>query len=243
MLCVELICASVISTQDGLALKRLKARALLIDLDGTIVDSMDLFEAAAEKAFSAVGCNPASDKLGWEIARCLQLSIPLDRFFEKKSVNETLRERFLGIFLQSFYTLATGRTKLFPNVESTLTLLSQNFSLALITRRHVQKSQVAKELERLRIGRFFSTIITSLEVARPTPSPDALLKAANELQAPIDSCVVVSDSGVDIQAGKCAGAKTVAVLSGLFSEEELRKENPDLIIEDIGHLPSRLVAT
>ncbi|MCW4055860.1 MAG: HAD hydrolase-like protein, partial [Candidatus Bathyarchaeota archaeon] len=64
-----------------------------------------------------------------------------------------------------------------------------------------------------------------------------------ELQVPIGGCVVVSDSGVDIQAGKRAGAKTVAVLSGLFEREELMKESPDLIIDDVSSLPEHLVAT
>lgn len=225
-----------------MAVEKLKAKALLIDLDGTIADSAEVFEAAVEAAFSAVGRNPSSDKLGLEIARRLQLNLPLDEFFERREVDEGSRERFLSVFLQSFYNLATSKTRLFPNVEYTLYELSRLFSLALITRRHVPKARVAEELKRLQVNGLFKTIITSLDVARPTPSPDALLKAAEELRVPIDSCVVVSDSGVDIQAGKRAGVKTVAVLSGLFSEEELRKENPDLIIENVRLLPKHLEA-
>jgi len=229
--------------EDGTAMKTLKAKALLIDLDGTIVDSVEVFEAATKAAFSAVGHKPSSGKLGLEIARCLQLNRSLDGLFEENHVNGALREKFLSVFLQSFYTIAAIRSKLFPNVENTLHVLSRDFSLALITRRHVSKTQVVKELERLHVSSLFGAVITSLEVAKPTPSPDALLKAADELQVPIDGCVVVSDSGVDIQAGKRAGAKTVAVLSGLFEEEELMKENPDLIIDDVRRLPEHLVAT
>jgi HAD superfamily hydrolase (TIGR01509 family) len=228
---------------DGTTMKKLEAKALLIDLDGTIVDSMEVFEAATEAAFSAVGHKSSSGKLGLEIARCLQLNRSLDELFEQNHVNEALREKFLSVFLQSFYTIAASRTKLLPDVENTLHVLSRDFSLALITRRHVSKTQVVKELERLHVSSLFGAVVTSLEVAKPSPSPDALLKAADELQVPIDSCIVVSDSGVDIQAGKCAGAKTVAVLSGLFEKEELVKENPDLIIDEVRRLPEHLVAT
>jgi HAD superfamily hydrolase (TIGR01509 family) len=224
-------------------MKKLKAKALLIDLDGTIVDSVEVFNAATKAAFSAIGHKPGSGKLGLEIARCLQLDRSLDELFEKNHVNRALREKFLSIFLQSFYTIAASKSKLFPNVENTLHALSRDFSLALITRRHVSKTQVVKELEHLHVSSLFSAVVTSLGVAKPTPSPDALLKAADELQVPIDGCVVVSDSGVDIQAGKRVGAKTVAVLSGLFEEEELVKENPDLIIDSIRRLPEYLVAT
>jgi phosphoglycolate phosphatase-like HAD superfamily hydrolase len=54
----------------------------------------------------------------------------------------------------------------------------------------------------------------------------------------ICDCVMVGDSISDIRAGKNAGAKTVAVLSGLFSREELAREQPDLILSDATALPN-----
>jgi phosphoglycolate phosphatase len=54
-------------------------------------------------------------------------------------------------------------------------------------------------------------------------------------------CVIVGDSTVDVKAGKAAGSKTVAVLSGLYSREELAQANPDFIIEKITELP-RIIA-
>lgn len=221
-------------------MEKLRAKALLIDLDGTIADSAEIFEAAADAAFSALGEKPRSNQVGWQLARCLQLDRSLEQIFEKYQVDKDSRKEFLDVFLESFYKFAASRTRLFPNVESTLQELSQSFSLALITRRHVPKTYLAEELERLQIKDLFKSIVTSLDVARPTPFPDALLKAAEELRVPIDSCVVVSDSGVDILAGKRAGAKTVAVLSGLFDERELREENPDLIVENVRLLPKHL---
>jgi phosphoglycolate phosphatase-like HAD superfamily hydrolase len=50
-------------------------------------------------------------------------------------------------------------------------------------------------------------------------------------------CIIVGDSISDMRAGKAAGSKTVAVLSGLFSYQELVEENPDLIIKDVTVLP------
>ncbi|MDH5448992.1 MAG: HAD-IA family hydrolase [Candidatus Bathyarchaeota archaeon] len=226
-----------------MAQQKLEAKALLIDLDGTIVDSLEAFAEAAETALSTIGGSQSSDNVGLEIARRLQRNLLLDEFFNKTNVDEDLREKFLTLFLQSFYKIAPSKTKLFPNVDKTLRKLSRNFLLALITRRRVPKRLVKKELERLHLDSYFTTIVTSLEVERPTPFPDAILKAADELQVPVHDCVVVSDSGVDVQAGKSAGAKTVAVLSGLFKKEELIKEIPDLIIKDITCLPVHLLAT
>lgn len=52
--------------------------------------------------------------------------------------------------------------------------------------------------------------------------------------------MIVGDSVIDIKAGKAAGAKTVAVLSGLFARDELALENPDLILNDVTQLPNHV---
>ena len=220
----------------------LKAKALLIDLDGTIVDPSAVFAEAVAAACSTVRITPNSSKnLGWEIARRLQRDHSIDNLFDNPG--ESLKAEFLATFLQNFYDLARHKTRLLPRVDKTLDELAERFLLGLITRRQVSQNSVRYELARLGIGKLFGAINTALDVEKPTPAPDALLKAARELAVPISSCVVVSDSGVDIQAGKRAGAKTVAVLSGLFKEEELREETPDLIVEDINRLPALLQAT
>jgi phosphoglycolate phosphatase len=60
------------------------------------------------------------------------------------------------------------------------------------------------------------------------------------LDVQICDCVIVGDSVSDVRAGKAAGARTVTVLSGLFSHEELAKEHPDLILEDVTQLPNHI---
>ena len=47
----------------------------------------------------------------------------------------------------------------------------------------------------------------------------------------------MGDSVIDVRAGKAAGAKTAAVLSGLYGYDELVKEKPDLILNDVTELP------
>jgi phosphoglycolate phosphatase len=99
-----------------------------------------------------------------------------------------------------------------------------------------------EELRRLGLKKHFRAVVTTLDVKKPKPSPDALLLAAERLRVKIQDCAIVGDSIVDVQAGKAAGAKTIAVLSGLFSREELEKQKPSLIIRDINSLPGLLKA-
>jgi phosphoglycolate phosphatase-like HAD superfamily hydrolase len=80
--------------------------------------------------------------------------------------------------------------------------------------------------------------VTALNTDNPKPSPEALIQCSKALNVKISDCLIVGDSISDLEAGKAAGAKTVAVLSGLFSHQELVKENPDLIIKDVTVLPN-----
>jgi phosphoglycolate phosphatase-like HAD superfamily hydrolase len=80
-------------------------------------------------------------------------------------------------------------------------------------------------------------VVTAFDTHRPKPSPETLITCAKRMSIDTCACLVVGDSVADIRAGKAAGAKTVAVLSGIFSCEELENEKPDLILANVNKLP------
>jgi len=127
-----------------------------------------------------------------------------------------------------------------PKISDTLKKLSEKAKLALTTMRYVPKEKVIAELEKFGLAKYFQYIITALDTHDPKPSPEALTKCARQLGVQTHECLVVGDSVADIRAGKNAGAKTVAVLSGIFSREELQREKPDLILENVKELPDFL---
>lgn len=221
--------------------KTLRVKALLIDLDGTLVDSTQAYREAWRAGFAAIGLTDFNeDKIAFEVARRLEQDLPIDDLFTKFKVGREIEERFLPAYLEAYYSVVHVKSKLLPKARETLKILSKNLPLALITLRYVLREQVLEELRRLRLTPYFRVVVTTLDVKKPKPSPDALLTAAEKLGVKIQDCAIVGDSVVDIQAGKSAGAKTIAVLSGLFSREELEKEKPDLIIENINSLPDVL---
>lgn len=220
--------------------RKLKAKALLIDLDGTLVDASEALVEAARQALNMVGLRHLNPQIGLEIARWLQSNRPIDNLLKEKGIAETKKQAFFKAYLEAFHKLTAEKTKPLPNIYTTLKRLSKNFLLALITRRSVQRDQLTKELNRLGFLPYFKAVVTSQDVSEPQPSPEALFKAAQKLGVSIKDCAIVSDSIVDIQAGKAAGIKTIAVLSGLFSRGELEKWNPDFIIPNIKFLPDLL---
>ena len=142
------------------------------------------------------------------------------------------------MYLKAYYSVTLQKTKLIPNVTETLEALSSKAKLAVITMRYVEKQAVVNELEFFGISKYFSHVITALDTCKPKPSPEALIKCVDTLGLEICDCIIAGDSVNDVRAGKAAGAKTIAVLSGLFGCEELIKERPDLILNDVNFLPN-----
>lgn len=220
--------------------QRLKVKALLIDLDGTLVDITEALVEAAKQALTTIGFHQVNPQIGVEIARQLQSNLPFDNLLHESGIVGATKQEFFTAYLDAFHDVTLKKVKPIPNVQTTLHMLSKHLPLALVTRRDVSQKQLIKELQSLRFISYFKAILTSQDVTQPQPSPEILLKAAQELRVPIGECAVVTDSIVDIQAGKAAGVQTIAVLTGLFSRKELEKWKPNFVIENINYLPNLL---
>ncbi len=211
--------------------KNLKAKGIFLDLDGTIVDSTEAYIEAAAVAFQTIGQKPPERKTALEIPRRLELG------FSISEITNGNTRKFLKMYFQTYYLASREKTKLIPNVSMTLESLSQKAKLALITMRHSPKQAVIKELDSFGISQYFTHVVTALDTAKPKPSPEALINCVKALDLDICDCIIAGDSVSDIRAGKAAGVKTVALLSGLFECNELVKEQPDMILDDVNSLP------
>lgn len=209
---------------------KLKVKGVLFDLDGTLVDSKPAYKEAARLTFDKFGLVPSRDDYAIEIPRRLEKNLPL--YIE----GEKCPSYFLKVYLDSYYSISERKTKLISNVSKTLNLLSKTMKFGIVTMRSMPKDSIIKELKRFGIANYFDTIITALDTLKPKPSPESLLKCIDMLNLHETDCVIVGDSINDVRAGKAAGIKTIAVLSGIFSFQELLKENPNLILQNINHL-------
>lgn len=212
--------------------KKLKVKGILFDLDGTIVDSREAYWEALKKASAVFGQNCFSRKMMMEIPRRLEQNISLNDILQEVDV-----QQFLEVYLKAYYEATMEKTKPLPGILDTLEKLSKKAKLSVITMRYVPKEKVIQELERFGLVKYFHEVMTALNTNEPKPSPEALVKCSNRMGIPTCRCAFVGDSVTDVRAGKAAGTRTVAVLSGIFSLEELKRENPDLILENVNRLP------
>lgn len=209
---------------------KFKAKGILFDLDGTIVDSREAYHEAARTAFQAIRQKPPSLATALKIPRRLEQKQPINGIIKGDT------HKFLTVYLRSYYSISKDKTKLIPNISAALETLSKKAKLALITMRNVPRKAITAELENFNIAKYFTHVTTAKDY-KPKPSPEALIKTIRALDVKIRDCIIVGDSINDIKAGKAAGAKTIAVLSGLFSYKELAKQQPDLILKNATELP------
>ena len=213
---------------------KLHVKGIMFDLDGTILDTKPAYLEAARIAFKATSQQTPNDSAALEIPKRMEQKLPLNDI-----VKADLKS-FVEVYLKAFYSISASKTKPFPNTSATLDVLSQKAKLAVITMRFVPCGTVVKELRQFQLDHYFAHVLTALDTHKPKPSPEALIKAVAAMDMQMCDCIIVGDSVVDVEAGKAAGAKTVSVLTGLYSRVELSKSKPDYILNNVSELPNLL---
>jgi HAD superfamily hydrolase (TIGR01549 family) len=208
-----------------------KVTGIFLDLDGTIVDSSQAYIEAGKIAYQALEKKIPETKILLEIPRRIEQRLKIDDLTQGNT------KSFMEIYLKAYYSVTEAKTKPMPKISETLQELSGKAKLALITMRHCPNQIIYKELDCFGIAKYFIHIVTALDTSQPKPSPEALIRCVKTLDLQMCDCIIAGDSVNDVRAGKAAGARTVAVLSGLFQRGELAKECPDLIIPDVASLP------
>lgn len=209
---------------------------MLIDFDGVLVDSTMAYMKATEvalKRFNFPGLIEEEVKeTALEIARRLDLGYARSEILEGMiSLTPDRMTEFMDVWLKTWNEVCLWEVRPFTGVHYVLAKLSNRFPLALVTLRFLKKNLIEDQLKRLRLKEFFKAIITTLDVKRPKPDPESFLEGARRLKVAIADCGIIGDSVLDIRAGKAAGAKTIAVLTGIFEEDALKTENPDLVLQ------------
>jgi phosphoglycolate phosphatase-like HAD superfamily hydrolase len=123
-----------------------------------------------------------------------------------------------------------------------LTLLNQfqedNFRMGLVT--FMRRPRLTRRLEKWNLTNYFQSVTTPEGMTEFKPSPKPFIKTIQELGVEPSNTFAVGDEPVDMMGAKAAGAGTVGIPRGFFSEEELKKAGADNIIRSLPQLPGVL---
>ena len=85
-------------------MSKLRIKALLLDLDGTLVDSTEALKEAGRAGFAALGLSESrNDEIAYEVARRLEQDLPIDDLFATSDLHREVEERFLPAYLDAYY--------------------------------------------------------------------------------------------------------------------------------------------
>jgi len=210
--------------------------AAIFDLDGTLVDSNDLHTEAWQETFRQFGKEIPYEKLRHQIGKGGDQYLP--EFLTERELREIGPdvEKFRGDLFQAKYL---DRVRPFPQVLELFERLRRDGKrIALASSGN--GDEIAHYVKLLGIGELIETQTTKSDVQHSKPRPDVFVSALNRLGLQPQDAMVVGDTPYDVQAAKKIELRTIGVLCGGFSEDELRASGALAIFHDPADLLTNL---
>lgn len=198
-------------------------RCALFDIDGTLVDTVELIVRALDHTFCKhLGVQISRDELRRTIGLPLHRQV---RLFDHL-VDFMPDHRAMEADEIAYYESHKHLERVIPEaVDALKEAKLAGLRIALVT----SKNRVELEtfLPRLNVNGWVDVVISSSDVARPKPAPDSVLAALQKMSVLPQEAIFVGDTVYDIQCARGAGVKVVAVGWGAHPVEVLRAESPD----------------
>ncbi|HUX50313.1 MAG TPA: HAD family phosphatase [Spirochaetia bacterium] len=181
--------------------------AVIFDLDGTVVDSEEIYREADRIFLARHGIKYTVEM--WQntlgIGSQAMISMMHEQIGLHYSAENLLKEKN-DIYLE----LAATRTRAFPEMVNLIEQLSElGIPLAVATGSSIAVVDAVLAITGLRNR--FEVIVSSEEVPRGKPAPDVFLEAARRLGADASVCTVIEDSQYGVEAAVTGGMSCIAV--------------------------------
>lgn len=209
---------------------------LLLDLDGTLIDSVPDLAKAVDSMLGILGMSLAGPE---RVARWVGDGADMlvrraladgDEDAAKTLIQAQVtnaRQYFDSAYMRCLHQ-ATGA---FPGVDEFLQATGKK---VLITNKPRQFTEPL--ITSLGWGSHFEFLLCGDDLSERKPSPVPVLHACKELGISVENTLMVGDSRADIQAAKSAGVASVAVTYGYNHGEDIRGSAPDLVIDSLNQL-------
>lgn len=210
-----------------------RRRAVLFDLDGTLVDS----EPMAAEAFA------------WAFRECGgRGEPPVEQFFalagapfETICTALNLPAGMPAAFRKASHAGMPG-LRLFAGVRDLLAMLAhEEVAMGVITGK--DRPRTEHVLRHLDIDQLFGAVVTPDDAPRAKPSPEGVWWLCDMLGVSVRDAVLIGDSGIDMEAGRAAGVVTIGSTWGGSKAEMLVARGADHVASSLEDLTTHLVSS
>jgi pyrophosphatase PpaX len=203
-------------------------RAVLFDLDGTLLDTVELIRVSFRFATREVLGRAVPDEVTMSgVGRPL-----VEQFREMAPGRE---DELVAVYRDFNMARHDELARIYPGTVPTLrALAAMGMPMAVVTSKGTRAA--SHGLTTFGLAGFFDTVVTADDVDRHKPDPLPLRRAAESLGVDMRYCVYVGDSPHDMQAALAAGAVAVAALWGAFTRSDVLEPDPGLALDRIEDL-------
>lgn len=205
-------------------------RALLFDLDGTLIDTVPFILEAVAHAFDGIGRAPTKEE--WIAGIGTPLRAQLASFARAPGDVEPLFDRYRAYWLEHH----DREVRAFPGaLEAVRSLAADGHPMGIVTAKIEQGAY--RTLRHTGLLPYVQAVVGADSCANAKPHPEPVLLALTRLGYPPSEAVLVGDSPHDVAAAKAAGALAVAALWGACERAVLAAAGADHFLADVADVP------
>jgi pyrophosphatase PpaX len=205
---------------------------ILFDLDGTLIDSIELILKSAKFAFAKLD-RPIPTDEEWLAG----VGIPLFTMFGRYARDEADCAALIGAYREYQNAHHDRLVRCYDGVDDVVAALhARGHQLGIVTSK--SEALAMRGLAHVGLARYMDTIVGCDASTRHKPDPEPVRIALQRLGCPPQDAVFVGDSVHDVMAGNAAGVRTVAALWGAFKRQDLEPGKPTAYVAHISELLS-----
>ena len=218
-------------------------KAVLFDLDGTLIDSAPDLALAINHMLTSIGREEISPTIirSWVgngasilVQRGLSGQTDID-----ENLDPELLEKSLAIFLDFYAKNLCVDTVTYPHVRASLKILkAKGYQLAIVTNKPYDFIQPI--LDGLELNGLFELLVGGDTLEKRKPDPLPLHYACEKLGVTVEQCVMVGDSKNDVLAANAANMQSIGLSYGYNYGEDINEHNPDVSFDDFADIIATL---
>jgi len=207
-------------------------RAVLFDIDGTLVDSNDMHVLAWEEAFASVGASFNRQVIHDQIGKGTDMLVPTLLPGSDQAMQDKLGKAHSDVFKTRFLE----QIKPFPRAGELLAHVHAAGQTVVLAS-SASAEEVDHYLGLLGARELVGATTSADDVENTKPAPDIFAAALRKV-APLsaDQVIVVGDTPYDAEAAAKCGISTIGLRSGKFGDEALRDAGAIALYDDVAAL-------